>query len=91
VKKALGAYFSRGAYAAVAIIVSPLGALGNRDIEKGTWGLLFTRGLRRSRYYCVALRGFKVSQPSKPSQLSQPSIPAKPYFFFICLFNMKCI
>jgi len=44
------------------------------NLEWGFISLLLPRGLRTHRYHCVALKGFKVSQLSKPSQ------PYKPYF-----------
>ena len=50
-------------------------------IEISDCVFFLTRGLRHHRYYCIAVRGFwymakswgqRASQPSKPSQLSQP-------------------
>ena len=43
---------------ALSPLLNPLRALGNLESEKSTRGLLFPRGLRRRRYFCVALRGF---------------------------------
>jgi len=60
-KKKLGAYFLRGAYATIAIIVSPSGLIsrGQRESKPSKPSKpYFPRGLRHHRYHCFALRGF---------------------------------